>query len=114
EETAERSELRYWDGPFLDAGAEIVEARLRTLEDLAGPPRAAHAEIAPEEAAAGLTVRYQTNAPRRPGEGAREALERRLGETAEKEAWNGTTLVGPHRDDLAFVLDERDLAGFAS
>ena len=115
EETAERSELRYWDGPFLDAGAEIVDARLRTLEELAGPLRAAHAEIAPEEAAAaGLTVRYQTNAPQRPGEGPRDALERRLGETAEKEAWNGTTLVGPHRDDLSFVLDERDLAGFAS
>ncbi len=115
EETAERSELRYWDGPFLDAGAEIVEARLRTLYELASPLRAAHAEIAPEEAAAaGLTVRYQTNAPQRPGEGAREALERRLAETAEKEAWNGTTLVGPHRDDLSFVLDERDLAGFAS
>ena len=115
EETAERSELRYWDGPFLDAGAEIVEARLRTLDELAAPLRGAHAEIAPEEAAAaGLSVRYQTNAPQRPGEVARDALERRLAETAEKEAWNGTTLVGPHRDDLSFVLDERDLAGFAS
>ena len=28
--------------------------------------------------------------------------------------WNGATLVGPHRDDLAFELDGRDLAGFAS
>ena len=115
EETAERSELRYWDQPFLDAGGEIVEARLRTLEELAAPLQAAHAEIAPEEAAAaGLTLRYLTNAPQRPGEPARDALERRLAETAEKEAWNGTTLVGPHRDDLSFVLDERDLAGFAS
>ena len=35
-------------------------------------------------------------------------------ETADKELWNGATLVGPHRDDLAFELDGRDLAGFAS
>ena len=35
-------------------------------------------------------------------------------ETAEKELWNGATLVGPHRDDIAFELDGRDLAGFAS
>ena len=28
--------------------------------------------------------------------------------------WNGATLVGPHRDDVAFSLGGRDLAGFAS
>src|SRR3989304_6058163 len=39
---------------------------------------------------------------------------RRLAETAEKELWNGATLVGPHRDDLVFELDGRDLAAFAS
>ena len=35
-------------------------------------------------------------------------------ETAQKEVWNGSTLVGPHRDDLAFELLGRDLATFAS
>ena len=55
-----------------------------------------------------------TNAPAADGEAPREALARRLVETADKEVWNGATLVGPHRDDLAFELDGRDLAGFAS
>ena len=41
-------------------------------------------------------------------------LARRLAETAEKEVWNGSTLVGPHRDDLVFELAGRDLASFAS
>ena len=78
---------------------------------LAGPLAAAHAEIAPDEAAAGrLTLRYVTNAPPLPGESPRDALARRLAETAEKEVWNGSTLVGPHRDDLVFELDGRDLA----
>ena len=44
----------------------------------------------------------------------RDALARRLAETADKEVWNGTTLVGPHRDDLVFELDGRPLASFAS
>ncbi|MEO7664127.1 MAG: DNA replication/repair protein RecF [Candidatus Limnocylindrales bacterium] len=115
EETATRDQLRYWDQPFLDAGAEVVAARLRLLAELAEPLAAAHAEIAPDEAArAPLRLRYETNAPAGPGESARDALARRLVETAEKEAWNGSTLVGPHRDDLAFILDQRDLAGFAS
>ena len=115
EEQATRAELRFWDGTFLDAGAAIVEARLRLLQDLAAPLAAAHAEIAPEEAAgAALAIRYGTNAPALPGEAPRNALARRLVETAEKEVWNGSTLIGPHRDDVVFELGGRDLAGFAS
>lgn len=115
DETASRDELRYWDRPFLDAGGAVVAARHALLARLAGPLAAAHAEIAPEEAAAGvLGVDYITNAPAYEGESAREALERRLAETAEKEVWNGTTLVGPHRDDVAFEMAGRDLSAFAS
>ena len=115
DETGSRDELRLWDRPFLEAGGAIVAWRLRLLEALAAPLAAAHAEIAPEEAGRGaLALQYLTNAPALGGESARDALERRLGETAEKELWNGTTLVGPHRDDMAFTLEGRDLAAFAS
>jgi DNA replication and repair protein RecF len=115
DETAGRDELRYWDRPFLDAGGAVVAARHALLARLTGPLAAAHAEIAPEEAAAAaLGVEYVTNAPAGYGETPRDALERRLAETAEKEAWNGTTLVGPHRDDVAFVMGGRDLSAFAS
>jgi DNA replication and repair protein RecF len=115
EETASREELRYWDKPFLDAGGAVVAARHALLERLRGPLAAAHAEIAPDEAdATALTVAYVTNAPQAAGEAPRDALARRLAETAEKETWNGTTLIGPHRDDLAFTMAGRDLASFAS
>ena len=43
-----------------------------------------------------------------------DAIRRRLAETADKELWNGATLVGPHRDDIVFRLDDRPLAAFAS
>ncbi|HSL98425.1 MAG TPA: DNA replication and repair protein RecF [Candidatus Deferrimicrobiaceae bacterium] len=115
EEAATRDELRYWDRPFLDAGAAVVEGRQALLDRLATPLAEAHVEIAPEEAGAGpLRLEPVTNAPAAPGETAREALARRLVETAEKEAWNGTTLVGPHRDDVAFRMTGRELADFAS
>ena len=115
EEGAGRDELRFWDTAFLDSGGAIVAERRRLLATLAGPLAAAHAEIAPDEAAAGrLTLRYETNAPPLPGESPRDALARRLAETADKEVWNGSTLVGPHRDDLVFELEGRDLATFAS
>jgi DNA replication and repair protein RecF len=115
EEQASTGELRFWDRAFLDAGAAVVDARLRLLDDLAIPLARAHAEIAPEEAErARLGVRYGTNAPAMSAETARDALARRLVETAEKEVWNGSTLIGPHRDDLVFELDGRDLSSFAS
>jgi DNA replication and repair protein RecF len=115
EEQATRQELRFWDESFLDTGGKVVAARLNLLETLGPPLAAAHREIAPEEASAGgLTLRYVTNAPAQAGESPRDALARRLVETAEKEIWNGSTVIGPHRDDLAFDLAGRDLAGFAS
>jgi DNA replication and repair protein RecF len=115
EEQASRDELRFWDGAFLDAGSAIVGERLRLLADLAEPLARAHAEIAPEEAgAARLVMSYATNAPAGDGETPRDALTRRLRETAEKEIWNGTTLIGPHRDDVVFSMDGRDLSAFAS
>jgi DNA replication and repair protein RecF len=115
EEGAARDELRFWDSAFLDAGAAIVTERRRVLGAIAGPLADAHAEIAPDEAAdAPLTLSYATNAPPLPGESARDVLARRLVETADKEVWNGSTLIGPHRDDLVFELAGRDLASFAS
>jgi DNA replication and repair protein RecF len=115
DETASREELRYWDRPFLDAGGSVVATRHELLRRIKEPLAAAHAEIAPEEAAGGaLGLEYVTNAPAGPDETPRDALARRLAETAEKELWNGTTLVGPHRDDVGFTMSGRDLAAFAS
>ena len=115
DETATRDELRFWDASFLESGARVVDARLRLLDAMAEPLAAAHREIAPDEAAPGaLTLRYVTNAPAHGTESPRDALARRLLETADKEIWNGATVIGPHRDDVAFDLAGRDLAGFAS
>lgn len=115
EEQATRAELRFWDAAILEAGTAVRTERQRLLEALAAPIAAAHAEIAPDEAAAGrLGITYATNAPQQEGESIRDALARRLSETADKEVWNGSTLVGPHRDDLVFELGGRALAAFAS
>jgi len=115
EDEAARADLRMWDTPLLDAGAMIVEKRLGLLDAVAIPLADAHAEIAPDEAlGASLGLRYETNAPPGPSESVRDALERRLAETADKEIWNGATLIGPHRDDIVFTLGDRDLASYGS
>jgi DNA replication and repair protein RecF len=112
EEIADRAELAYWDDVLCEHGGRILEWRQEALADLAGPLIAAHAEIAPLELP--LELRYASNVEPRSDESRGEALRRRLTETAEKELWNGATLVGPHRDDIAFVAGDRDLVTFAS
>jgi len=112
EGTAARDQLRYWDEVLVASGGEVIAARIDALDALAGPLAAAHAEIAPDEGT--LALRYLGSAPPGPGEHPRDALARRLAETAEKEVWNGSTLVGPHRDDVSFILGDREMAGTAS
>ncbi len=112
EEAAGRDELPYWDDVVVQEGGRILEWRAETLRALAAPLADAHAEIAPGEGQ--LTLRCISNAAPGAGESFEDALRRRLVETADKEIWNGATLVGPHRDDVAFDLDEREFSGFAS
>jgi DNA replication and repair protein RecF len=112
EHEAEADQLPYWDRLIIEEGGAVVASRLELLAALAQPLARAHAEIAPGEGA--LTLRYLSNAPPNEHEAPAEALRRRLAETAEKELWNGATLVGPHRDDVVFELDGRALSTFAS
>jgi DNA replication and repair protein RecF len=112
DELGSPEELRYWDGVIIEAGGHILDWRHETLDRLAAPLAAAHTEIAPQESE--LTLRYVSNVEARPDETRTDALRRRLAETAEKEVWNGATLVGPHRDDLAFISGGREMTLFAS
>ncbi|MGD8485157.1 MAG: DNA replication/repair protein RecF [Chloroflexota bacterium] len=112
EEEADRAELPYWTQVITENGARILEWRHQALAALAGPLAEAHREIAPDETT--LTLRYVSNVEPGPAESHEHALHRRLLETAEKEVWNGATLVGPHRDDVAFESGGRALTEFAS
>jgi DNA replication and repair protein RecF len=112
EGSADPAELRFWSDVVSREGGRIVAWRRDALAALAEPLAAAHSEIAPGEGHLGL--RYMTNAEPVEDEDPEAALRRRLAETADKEVWNGATLVGPHRDDVSFDLDGRELTGFAS
>jgi DNA replication and repair protein RecF len=112
EEGVDRRELSYWDSVIVEHGGRILDWRHETLAALARPLAEAHQEIAPDESS--LALGYVSNVETGPTESHEEALRRRLRETADKEVWNGATLVGPHRDDLVFESDGRELTEFAS
>jgi DNA replication and repair protein RecF len=112
---AAAAEMAPWTALLIESGAELVTARLALLDALAQPLSAAHREVAPEEEA--LSVHYLSREKHQLGESATAAaarLRQSFDETAESEGYQGHTLVGPHRDDLAFHAGGRNLATTAS
>jgi DNA replication and repair protein RecF len=115
ERRAIAAEMKPWTELLINSGAEIVAARSELLRALSAPLAAAHREVAPNEGA--LTIHYVSREGHRADEGAEDAsarLRTSFDETAESEGYQGHTLVGPHRDDLSFHADGKDLAPIAS
>ena len=115
ERRAIAAEMKPWTELLINSGAEIVAARSELLRALSAPLAAAHREVAPNEGA--LTIHYVSREGHRADEGAEDAAARlrtSFDETAESEGYQGHTLVGPHRDDLSFHADGKDLAPIAS
>lgn len=117
------STLDVWDDKLVSLGSELIDARIRLAQDLAGPLRDAYAAIAGAdhgpEMEWSLSVRggdpeegdeTQTAAPGSTADLFRAALAARR--TAELD--RGVTLVGPHRDDLVLRVRGMPVKGYAS
>lgn len=97
-------EIDAFDAPLLTAGAEVTRARAQLCAELQPHVELAHGAIS-GEAAESLRLSYQ------PGSGEDFAAE--LAASREEDARLRQTCVGPHRDDVAFSVQERD-SRFAS
>ncbi len=107
--------LDIWDGQLAALGAELVAARLATLEELGPLLAAAYADIAPTNnvAAASYKSSAQVSAEHSVAEVAAE-LETRMRERRGEELARGLCLVGPHRDDITLSLGDLPTRGYAS
>ncbi len=104
-------ELAFWDRELVRLSSSISLRRARLVGELTEPFREATARF---NAAVGLDLSYGGQVE---GESLEErgiAYERLLREKRERERWQGTTLVGPHRDDLLVPAAGRALPSFAS
>ena len=107
--------LAAWDEQLLDFGAILVQRRrdfVRHLEELARP---VHARLTEAGEELGLAYECSFPCPRRETVGeVREAFAVALGEHRAEELRRGMSLVGPHRDDLHFQVNGRDVRVFGS
>jgi DNA replication and repair protein RecF len=119
--------LDVWDAHLAQTGAELLEARLTTLADLAPHVSKAYADIAPtnNDAAAEYrasvdlsALRQAPGAPDAQGPSERgvltDLLTNAMGERRVEEIQRGVSLVGPHRDDITLSLGMLPAKGYAS
>jgi len=105
------SEIAFWDAELCRLSAAISLRRIRSVRELRGPFREAiegwsgehDVDIAYASAAEGETEAERIDSYRRI-----------LAEKHEREMWQGVTLVGPHREDLAVTSAGRPIPSFAS
>ena len=104
-------ELAFWDRELVRLSSSISLRRSRLVDELVDPFRDATARF---NAAIGLDLAYGGQVAGESVEERARAYEQLLGEKRDRERWQGTTLVGPHRDDLLVSADGRALPSFAS
>lgn len=107
--------LDVWDDSLARFGAEILAARLATLEAVSIPLAQAYADIAPVNNVA--TATYKSGVPvaaeMTPDELA-SLLREQMAARRRDEIARGLCLVGPHRDDVTLTLGELPAKGYAS
>ncbi|MEG4392737.1 AAA family ATPase [Microcoleus sp. BROC3] len=113
------SELALWDAQLATAGARVIRRRDRILERLMPLARNWHRSIS--GSAEVLDVKYDANIEvgaeliaKDNLEGVRQAFLEKIQKRAIAEQFQGTTLVGPHRDDITFTINNTPARQYAS
>jgi len=106
---ADGTALAPWDEQLVDLGAVLIERRREFVARLSERAAARHARLA------GGEERLQISYVCAVGEGEeRAALARALAARRHDELRRGTSLVGPHRDDLRLAVNGVDLRTYGS
>ena len=111
EESRPTTELAFWDSELIRLAAAISLRRLEAVRELVAPFRAAAARFSGADA---LSLAYASQVEGDTIEERQAAYGALLEQKREREIWQGTTLVGPHREDLAVSALGRALPTFAS
>lgn len=112
--------LDTWDAQLAQVGAIIMKARMELIEELAPHVQAAYETLAPQSRPASIhyapkiaDVDDSNDLPRDPA--VLEALLlSRMAARRTAEIERGSSLVGPHRDDVELILGTDPAKGFAS
>ncbi|MET8229233.1 DNA replication/repair protein RecF [Micromonospora sp. NPDC005298] len=108
--------LAVWDTHLAQHGAELLAGRLELVAALTPHVAKAYDAVAAGRGAAGIAYRpsIELAEPTTDRAALAEALTAALAASRSAEIERGTTLVGPHRDELALTLGPLPAKGYAS
>lgn len=97
--------LYIWDEKLIEYGSKVIELRTKFIEKLNLLVKEIHEEITSGKEV--VNVEYSQNVTI-------EAYKTRLEQSRDRDIVLGTTNVGPHRDDLNFLIGDFDIRKYGS
>ncbi len=116
---SQKSELALWDAQLATLGTRVTVRRSRALQRLAPIAETWHQIISGKTEE--LDIKYLPNVEAMQDETIRECSQKaglafleKIQSRAIAEHYQGTSLVGPHRDEIAFFLNQQPVRQFGS
>lgn len=109
-----QTQLAIWDAQLAAIGSRVIRRRARVLERLAPLAQSWHQAISSSTEV--LEVRYAPNVQLQQDDPAivQQAFLEKLQQRAIAEQHQGTTLVGPHRDEIEFTINQTPARQYGS
>lgn len=111
---ADVSMLEAWDASVALGGATLLRARMALFGRLREHMREVYSRVGGEELDCAYECTLGQEAAGLERDELRDLFMERMAERRQDELRRGMTLVGPHRDDVAFFLAGRDLRSYGS
>ncbi|WP_392531776.1 DNA replication/repair protein RecF [Nostoc sp. C117] len=110
----DNSELAIWDAQLATAGTRVIRRRDRAIQRLTPIATAWHASISGSTEI--LQINYLPNIPLEDNhpEEVQQAFLAKIQQRAVAELYRGTTLIGPHRDELELTINQTPARQYGS
>jgi DNA replication and repair protein RecF len=105
-------ELALWDEQLVTIGTKVARRRARAIDRLAPLAQTWHSAIS--DRSENLEIIYQPNIPGEDPQQLHFNFFNKIQQRRIPELRQGTTLVGPHRDDILLQIDQNPAKGYAS
>lgn len=108
------SQLALWDAQLATAGSRVTRRRARVLERLAPLAAAWHTSISGATEVLEVTYAPNVSLEKDDPEGVQQAFLDKIQRRRIPEQNQGTSLVGPHRDEVEFIINQTPARSYGS